>query len=637
MEDTDGEEKLPTEDQLQLYLWQRASFIETGHGPSDKADSLRLKLAQLSYYTFKKKDDGEETAHLDSLSESMLEEYGQVMDERDESKGLNNYSTAVTTLAAGHENDIKTWKSELSLESVMEMPELKALLNQQKEKAIPILKRRVPFCHPLVTTVPSHSVNTTNQEAQINTQSPFQIGSPSYPINVLHDIHGGNKNTSNQVTHRPGPVVIPGWKVAKPSQKDEFRGAKRLRREKSEDDMGEEPREQAFITAGDQYQINQQKKFGGGGGGRAVAGTSYGTSKRSLGTRRTAGSRFVPPVKQDGSDSGSGSNFSIHVTSKVMSHCGSNSEGSQLPPELEGNERLKSIEPRMVELILNEIMDSSAPVQWDDIAGLHFAKESIKEIVVWPMMRPDLFTGLRGPPKGILLFGPPGTGKTLIGKCIASQVQATFFSISASSLTSKWIGEGEKMVRALFAVARCYQPAVVFIDEIDSLLSQRSDTEHESSRRIKTEFLVQLDGATTCSDDRLLVIGATNRPQEIDEAARRRLVKRLYIPLPDGPARKQIITNLMKQQPSSLSQADIEEISTKSEGYSGADMTNLCREAAYGPVREAAGSLQHIRAEEMRPVNIDDFEAAVRAVKPSVSAKDLDLYLDWNRQFGCGK
>ena len=122
----------------------------------------------------------------------------------------------------------------------------------------------------------------------------------------------------------------------------------------------------------------------------------------------------------------------------------------------------------------------------------------------------------------MLLFGPPGTGKTLIGKCIASQSGSTFFSISASSLTSKWIGEGEKMVRALFAVARVHQPSVVFIDEIDSLLSQRSESEHEASRRIKTEFLVQLDGATTEGDERILVVGATNRPQELDEAARRR-------------------------------------------------------------------------------------------------------------------
>merc|ERR1719277_923341 len=202
----------------------------------------------------------------------------------------------------------------------------------------------------------------------------------------------------------------------------------------------------------------------------------------------------------------------------------------------------------MVELIKNEIMDCGQEVAWDDIAGLDFAKETVKEIVVYPLLRPDIFTGLRGPPKGLLLFGPPGTGKTLIGKCIASQSKSTFFSISASSLTSKYVGEGEKMVRALFAVARVHEPAVIFIDEIDSLLAQRSDSEHESSRRIKTEFLVQLDGCSTVGEERILIVGATNRPQDLDEAARRRLVKRLLIPLPENEARKQIIARLIGKE-----------------------------------------------------------------------------------------
>ena len=125
-----------------------------------------------------------------------------------------------------------------------------------------------------------------------------------------------------------------------------------------------------------------------------------------------------------------------------------------------------------------------------------------------------------------------GTGKTLIGKAVAHQTGATFFSISSSSLTSKWIGEGEKTVRVLFALAAYYQPSVIFIDEVDSLLCQRSSDENEASRRMKTEFLVQLDGAGTDQTARVVVVGATNRPEELDEAARRRFVKRLYIPLP---------------------------------------------------------------------------------------------------------
>lgn len=204
------------------------------------------------------------------------------------------------------------------------------------------------------------------------------------------------------------------------------------------------------------------------------------------------------------------------------------------------DERYKNLDPKMVEMIENEIMEKECKLTWDDIAGLEFAKKTINEIIIWPMLRPDIFKGIRAPPRGIMFFGPPGTGKTLLGKAIASQSKSTFMSISASTLTSKWVGEGEKMVRTMFAIAAIHQPSVVFIDEIDSLLSARSDADQESSRRIKTEFLVQLDGANTFGNEeaRILIIGATNRPNDLDEAVRRRLVKRLYIPLPNSAGRR---------------------------------------------------------------------------------------------------
>ncbi|GAB0491240.1 hypothetical protein MMPV_002492 [Pyropia vietnamensis] len=293
-----------------------------------------------------------------------------------------------------------------------------------------------------------------------------------------------------------------------------------------------------------------------------------------------------------------------------------------------------NVEPRLVEMIINEVLERSPGVEWQDIAGLTFAKACVMEAVVWPMRRADLFSGLRSPPKGVLLFGPPGTGKTMIGRAIASQTQATFFNISASSMMSKWVGEGEKTVRALFGVARALQPAVIFIDEVDSLLTQRTDGDAEASRRVKTEFLVQMDGAGTSSADRVLVVGATNRPQELDEAARRRLVKRLYIPLPDMAARRALVGRLLRRQRHSLDDSDLDRVAALTAGYSGSDVHALCAEAAMAPLRCLGDALLSIDAAAVRPVEVADFVAAARAVRASVGVGDLAGYEAWNRQYG---
>ncbi|CAN1236623.1 SPAST [Linum grandiflorum] len=211
-----------------------------------------------------------------------------------------------------------------------------------------------------------------------------------------------------------------------------------------------------------------------------------------------------------------------------------------------------SYEAKLVEMINTAIVDRSPSVKWEDVAGLEKAKQALMEMVILPTKRRDLFTGLRRPARGLLLFGPPGNGKTMLAKAVASESQATFFNVSASSLTSKWVGEAEKLVRTLFEVAASRQPSVIFMDEIDSVMSTRKADENDASRRLKSEFLIQFDGVTSNANDLVIVIGATNKPQELDDAVLRRLVKRIYIPLPDENVRRLLFKNKLKGRAFSL-------------------------------------------------------------------------------------
>ena len=191
----------------------------------------------------------------------------------------------------------------------------------------------------------------------------------------------------------------------------------------------------------------------------------------------------------------------------------------------------------MCKQIIETIMDDGPGVTWNDIIGLQEVKQQLLENIIYPQLRPDMFTGLRAPTRGMLLYGPPGNGKTMIAKAVATECKSTFFNVSASSLMSKWVGDSERLMRHLFGLAAIYSPSIIFIDEIDSMLTARSSTENEAARRVKTEFLVQLDGVGS-SQGRILVIGATNRPFDLDEAALRRMTKRIYIGLPDLAARE---------------------------------------------------------------------------------------------------
>ncbi|KAJ9179107.1 hypothetical protein P3X46_010930 [Hevea brasiliensis] len=261
---------------------------------------------------------------------------------------------------------------------------------------------------------------------------------------------------------------------------------------------------------------------------------------------------------------------------------------------------------------------------WDDVAGLNEAKRLLEEAVVLPLWMPEYFRTL----KGVLMFGPPGTGKTLLAKAVATECGTTFFNVSSATLASKWCGESERMVRCLFDLARAYAPSTIFIDEIDSLCNARGASgEHESSRRVKSELLVQVDvvNNTSTNEDSsrkiVMVLAATNFPWEIDEALRRRLEKRIYIPLPNFESRKELIRINLKTV-EVAPDADIDEVARRTEGYSGDDLTNVCRDASLnGMRRKIAGKtrdeIKNMSKDEISkdPVAMCDFEEALQKVQ----------------------
>jgi len=245
-------------------------------------------------------------------------------------------------------------------------------------------------------------------------------------------------------------------------------------------------------------------------------------------------------------------------------------------------------------------------IKWSDVAGLEAAKEALKEAVILPIKFPHLFTGKRQPWRGILLFGPPGTGKSYLAKAVATEANnSTFFSVSSSDLVSKWLGESERLVKTLFSMAREHKPSIIFIDEVDSLCSSRSDNESESARRIKTEFLVQMQGVGV-DNDGVLVLGATNIPWVLDSAIRRRFEKRIYIPLPDAPARQHMYNLHIGTTPHSLKDNEFKELAKVSEGYSGADISIVVRDALMQPVRkvQSATHFKRVRGPSRNDPNV---------------------------------
>ncbi|GMP34096.1 hypothetical protein CsSME_00007120 [Camellia sinensis var. sinensis] len=306
-------------------------------------------------------------------------------------------------------------------------------------------------------------------------------------------------------------------------------------------------------------------------------------------------------------------------------------------------------------LLADVIPPTDIGVSFDDIGALENVKDTLKELVMLPLQRPELFCKgqLTKPCKGILLFGPPGTGKTMLAKAVATEAGANFINISMSSITSKWFGEGEKYVKAVFSLASKIAPSVVFVDEVDSMLGRRENPgEHEAMRKMKNEFMVNWDGLRTKDTERVLVLAATNRPFDLDEAVIRRLPRRLMVNLPDAPNRAKILKVILAKEDLSPD-IDFDSIASITDGYSGSDLKNLCVTAAHRPIREILEKEKKERtaalaegkptpalsvSSDIRPLNMDDFKNAHERVCASVSSESVNMteLLQWNELYGEG-
>ncbi|XP_042430850.1 katanin p60 ATPase-containing subunit A-like 2 [Zingiber officinale] len=294
----------------------------------------------------------------------------------------------------------------------------------------------------------------------------------------------------------------------------------------------------------------------------------------------------------------------------------------------------------LAETLCRDIVRGNPDVKWESIKGLEDAKRLLKEAVVMPIKYPKYFKGLLSPWKGILLFGPPGTGKTMLAKAVATECKTTFFNISASSIVSKWRGDSEKLVKVLFELARHHAPSTIFLDEIDAIISQRGEarSEHEASRRLKTELLIQMDGLTK-TDDLVFVLAATNLPWELDAAMLRRLEKRILVPLPEPEARRAMFEELLPSMPGEA-EMPYDLLVDRSEGYSGSDIRLVCKEAAMQPLRRLMMVLegrQDVVPEdelpEVGPVNPEDVNLALKNTRPSAHLH-THRYEKFNEDYG---
>eukprot|EP00762_Andalucia_godoyi_P006384 ANDGO_05840.mRNA.1 Katanin p60 ATPase-containing subunit A1 len=330
--------------------------------------------------------------------------------------------------------------------------------------------------------------------------------------------------------------------------------------------------------------------------------------------------------------------------------------GAEVGARKKGTFPCTAAEKDMAEMIEHDILETACNVRWADIGGLREAKMLMEEAVVYPLWAPELFQGMRKPWSGVLMYGPPGTGKTLLAKAVATECGITFFNVSLATMESKYRGESEKMVRLLFQMARYYAPSCIFFDEIDGIFAKRgSEGEHEASRRMKNMMLTEINGIQSApsapakdsgegeeqsGSKMVMVLAATNYPWDLDEALIRRLEKRIYIPLPDQEAREDLFRINLRSENLHPS-VDLKAIAARCEGYSGSDISTLCRDACMLPFRRAIRGLtpDQVRSfpkERLKeyPVTVEDLDEARSRVNSTVSQESLKKYKEWSEKHG---
>jgi SpoVK/Ycf46/Vps4 family AAA+-type ATPase len=300
----------------------------------------------------------------------------------------------------------------------------------------------------------------------------------------------------------------------------------------------------------------------------------------------------------------------------------------------EGEQRAEGAPPQRKAAYEDLLIVEKPNVRWEDVSGLEETKKALKEAIIYPSKRPDLFP--LGFPRGILLYGPPGCGKTLTAAAVATEIDAAFYSVDAASIMSKWLGEAEKNVARLFRSAReaamNQGAAIIFIDEIDSLLGVRYN-EVGGEVRVRNQFLKEMDGILDKGKNwPLYVIGATNKPWALDWAFIRRFQKRIYVPVPDFETRLKIYQ--LYTQKLVMEGVDLNEVARLSEGYSGSDIRDICQAVQLRVVSELfeSGRISDMKARP-RPITMDDFRYVISRRKPSITQEMIKAYEVWAENF----